>query len=223
VCTFVSPCRLQASETKSVVFSLKAPTLTDIANIITRATLSWLVRYDYTAKTNYDILLVSEQEILRLQQLGQTLSVPVQNTQSAGPVKIDVSMSTAFATVATTGAGATSPDIMISFKFRNAGTGFLKDNKISGEKFTITFPDIGIVTDNSGKFNCNGVVCKSKTGTEGDIEFFKKETTPLQFKISPYPLPYDVPHRTFTIKATADYTYELRDSETLEVKPPQTG
>jgi len=219
---------LQAGETKSIVFSLKAPTTAEIANIITRATLSWLVRYDYTAKTNYDILLVSEQEILRLQQLGQTLSAPVQNIQGAGPVKIDVTMPITFAMVATPGAGSTtSPDIVVSFKLRNAGSGFLKDNKIRGSEFTIEFPNIGLVVDRPSQFDAcsstaqGSIVCTSSA--QGDIEFFKKETIPLQFKIRPYPLPYDVPHRTFTVKATVDYTYELRGSVTLEIKPPQTG
>jgi hypothetical protein len=73
------------------------------------------------------------------------------------------------------------------------------------------------------QFSCdsNTNKCTNNAGTvqSSAIEFFKQETIPLQFQITPYPLSYDVPHRTFTIKATADYTYELRDSKTLEIKP----
>ncbi|MEM7813739.1 MAG: hypothetical protein QW548_02450 [Candidatus Aenigmatarchaeota archaeon] len=221
VCTQSAPCSLQAGETKPIVFNLKAPTAAEIANITTRATLSWLVRYNYTSTTSYDVLLVSESEILRLQQLGQTLSVPLQNIQSQGPVKVDASMAPAFGVV-----GATTPDIYITFKLRNVGSGFVKGNNITKGALSVTIPrGLGTAPQDSNQFTCQGQQGGQVCTNKADIDFFKKETIPLQLKITPSAasLPQGTPHRTFTINAQVSYTYELRGSTTVEITPPKLG
>jgi len=210
-------CTLQASDKKQIIFDLVAPSSSDIANIITKATMSWLVRYNYESKTTFDFLMVSEQEILRLQQLGETLSIPVQTVQSAGPIKIDVATPTAFGMISQSGR---SPDVFLIFKLRNAGSGFLQENNIPVDALSVQFPqNIGTVT--SDQFSCAGTTCTNNQ----KILFLRKETIPLQFRISPNAatLPTGVPHRTFTITATVPYRYELRGSMTLEITPPRVG
>jgi len=205
------PYILRASETKAITFMLKAPSASEIAGIITTAMLNWLVKYDYSSTTSYDILTVSESEITRLQQQGQTLSVPLQNIQSAGPIKVDVSLGSAFTTPL--------QNAYITVKLRNIGSGFQTGNKISAGKLTVDFSNVPLdqivsVPDNFAE-KCDNLIC---TNTK-DIEMFKKESVPLLFVIRTK-LNEGTPHHTSTITASVNYTYELRGSTTVEIRPP---
>jgi hypothetical protein len=212
-------CVLQAGETKSIIFNIKAPSAAEIANILTKATLSWFVRYAYTGTTNYDVLLVSEQEVLRLQQAGQTLNVPLQSIQGSGPVKIDMSTPTSFSITTST---TTPPDIFLVIKLRNSGSGTIKNNKITQGNLKISIPN-SLGTVNPGDyFVAQGTDAAGNPtyANARDIEFIKKETIPMQIRITPTQL-YDVPHRTFQVNANVQYEYELRNSVTIDIRPPQ--
>ncbi len=225
-------CTLRAGETKAVEFTLLSPTTQQIANILTRSTLNFRANYDFTGSTNYDILVVRQDELLRLQQEGRTLSVSVQDTKGAGPLKIDVSLFTPYVVTST----QTPGDAFVVFKLRNAGTGFVKDNRIT--KMTIDFPRelFGTVIfaedDKDKRFACAEaaidslpiVRCEYNVANvppaERPIELFRTESDPIQFIIKRVP-EVNVPHKSFTVNARVDYTYELRGSVQVTVSPPQ--
>jgi hypothetical protein len=213
MCSSSSVCTLYPSEIKPIEFSLKAPTVEEIANVITRATLNWLVRYDYATSTNYDVLVVSMEEILRLQQEGQTLAISVQDTRGPGPIKIGLSAEPTFV--------FPGQDIYITLKLEDMGSGFPLGRNITAGKLRLEFPpSLGQVSANPNDyFTCDGQgICTNSK----NIEFFRKETTPLLFIVRTSELA-DAPHRAFTINAFMSYTYELRGSTSLEIRPQQFG
>jgi hypothetical protein len=235
------PCTMRAGETKAIEFNLLAPTREQIANILTQTSLNFRASYDFTGSTNYDILVVNAAELLRLQQEGKTLSVSVQDTKGAGPMKIDVSLFTPY--VATSAERPEqSGDAFVVFKLRNAGTGFVKDNRITA--MTIDFPKELFSAGGffEGDFDkrfacqpaevgglqvvrCTYSLADTLTRQQSDssirpIELFKKESDPMQFIIKRV-APISVPHKAFTINARIDYTYELRGATTVTVSPPQ--
>lgn len=224
-CSSGTPCTMRAGETKAIDFTLLAPTKDQIANIRTEAAMNFRVNYDFSGSTNYDILVVDSEELLRLQQEGKSISVSVQDTKGAGPIKIDVSLFTPFVVTS----GGETPDAFIVFKLRNAGKGALKDNRI--KQMTIDFPEDMLLRGNIEHpltFNCyrvdsDGLAvrrCEHIFTKENKIELFKRESDPLQFVIKGIK-PIDVPHKTFTINARVDYTYELRGSAKVTVAPQQ--
>jgi len=235
-CAPSSQCVLRTGATKQITFEVKAPTKDEIANVITKAKLNYRVNYDYNGATNFEVLAVGYDEIIKRQKDGKTLTTNLIDSKSSGPIKIDVELGAPYIITTQTGS-TTAPSSVkskayIIFKLRNAGAGALKDSVIEANKFKIHIPaglpnsPIVVPTerDRAGNtipiFSCTigtaDVVCENIKR----IEFFKTESEPFLFEITDVKeLPVDVPHKTFLITSEVEYTYELRGISEVEINP----
>ncbi len=211
-------CELKIGATKQIDFVLKGPTKEEIANVITKAKINYKVSYSYKGGTNYEILVVSYNEILRRQKDGKALTTNLIDTKGSGPIKIDVELGTPYVI---SGEPSTTTKAYIIFKLRNAGSGSLVGSAIEKEGgLKIFIPtELGAKIE-SPDFECSvegaDNVCKNKE----EIKFFKSESEPFQIIVSDIiKLPEGTPFRTHLIKAEVFYDYELRGSAEVEINP----
>lgn len=216
LCTMEQSCIFSAFDTKQLQWTLRAPTRAEIANIATQGTLSYRLLYTYNSSTNFDVLVVTENEILRLQQEGQTLSLPLQESRSGGPIALEFSQPVQFALPGGT--------VFTTVKVLNAGSGSLLNSTIAAGALTVEIPaalvGYGEVKPPEEYFNpclpqLDKLICTNKK----PIQLIKKESIPLLFEIRNVVPDLAVPHRTFTLSATVSYTYEIRSSLTLTIQP----
>ena len=227
-CSKNNKCTMSMGSTKQVRFDIWSPSSKEIAKVYTKGTLNYLLRYDYNGSTNYEILVVNYDEILRRQQEAKALSASLQDTRGGGPIKIDVELRTPYVVAGSPKNPDKSQTAYFVFKLRNAGAGSLSsctnkdgksiNNAICMGKFKIKFPDgLGHVSEHDPVFSCSGGVC---TNSEDVIQLFRGETQPFTFKIEDVNnLPGGVPYRSFFINADVQYSYELRGSVQLNVNP----
>jgi hypothetical protein len=229
-CSLAAPCTLRAGEVKSLQWTLKAPSEQDIAGIVTRGALNFYGRYDYSSSTNYEMLVVTMDEILRLQQQGDTLSVPVSDLRTGGPVQVEISSPTPFAVAS---GPDTSQDAFIVVKVRNVGSGTVLSKDIENKPFKLAAGSLKIRIPGffSGLIEPPGFTCQQSsdglaaecTNTEA-LDIIRKESIPYQFVLKTVmPLDGGVPFRSFLLTAEVSYRYELRGRADLEVRPPFTG
>lgn len=137
-CGIAEKCTMPMGAEKPIRFRLKSPTLDEIAGIITKSKLHFLVSYEYSGSSSYQVMVVDYNEIVRRQQAGEPLSTSLSEIRGSGPIKIDVTERVPFIT--------TSTDSIIIFKIRDTGNGELKGSNITKGKLTIEFPK-GLVPD----------------------------------------------------------------------------
>ena len=248
-----NPCELKSGSTKQITFDMQAPSAEEIANVITKTKLNYRLMYPYVGSTNFEILAVSYDEILRRQKDGKALTTNLIDTKSSGPIKIDVELGTPYVITATENSeslpATVSPKVYIILKLRNAGSGSLMDSKIpkecpddTGEKhpcFRVYFPkDFAVSTKISAKtgeyqnveptskedFECKDEGDNVVCSNIKEIDLFKSESEPFQFIINNIKdLPEGVPYRTNLIKAEVRYYYELRGSAEVTIDPTLVG
>lgn len=210
-------CELKIGATKQIDFTLKAPSGKDIANVITKAKINYKVQYPYKGGTNYEILVVSYDEILRRQKDGKALTTNLIDTKGSGPIKVDITLGTPYVI---SGELSTTTNAYISFKLRNAGSGSLKDSTIEKDGFKVLIPlELGS-SIKSQDFDCGSEgqdnVCRNKE----PIRFFKSESEPFQIIVSDIKtLDAGTPYRTHLIRSEVFYDYELRGSAEVEINP----
>ncbi|MBI5332568.1 MAG: hypothetical protein HZB65_03275 [Candidatus Aenigmarchaeota archaeon] len=238
-------CEMKIGSTKQALFELKAPDENAIAGVITKQKLNYKVLYNYEGATNFEVLVVDYQEIIKRQKEGRTLSTNLIDTKGSGPIKIDAELATPYIISKQLGDDKT-PDsakssAYITFKLRNAGAGALKDSTIETNMFNVFFPKAlikGSIIANievpkyydatagtmENAFSCGNskekpediIICTNVK----NIEFFKKESEPLQFIIKDVSeLTAGTPHKTYLISADVAYDYELRGAAEVTVNP----
>jgi hypothetical protein len=238
-CNPNSPCEFKMGATKQLLFNFRSPSAADIASVITTAKLNYKLNYDYRGTTNYEILVVDYNEIIKRQREGQTLATSLQDTRGSGPIKIDAELMTPYVVTAEDPKNAQSAYIV--FKIRNAGSGMLKDSRIAEKKLEIRFPMSLVGADWNGEkpnfqynkqtnnqdcaaeFSCsaagNDLVCTNVKC----IELFRGESETFSFKINSVPykgiLGTGIPHRAMLITAAVSYNYELRGSLEVVIDP----
>ena len=207
-------------EQKMITYALVSPTEKDIVKVKADLSLNFKVKYDFKASTLYRIPLVNEEEIKTRQRAGESVSIDVPKFISSGPVQIDIDLG--------------GPSYILSgknavfiVKIRHVGDkmkGSLENSKIEKDKIEIIFPsELGDVKPPDKIFTCNkngnNNNCKNN-GEKGEIELFRGESTPYRFEIGKTKaLGSDIPYQSFDIRAEAAYTYELRDSAKVTIKP----
>ena len=139
VCGIKSACTMYMGSERPMTFMLRSPTLGEIANIITDAKLHFLVSYDYSGSSSYEVLVVDYNEIVRRQRAGESLSTTLNQVRGSGPVVIDVAERIPFIT--SSADKTTSTDSMITFTIRDRGNGEPKNSSIEPGKFRIEFPN----------------------------------------------------------------------------------
>ena len=211
LCTMLNPCTFATGETKQIQWALLAPTKEEIANIATRGTLAYRLLYDYNSSTNFDVFVVTEDEILRLQQQGQTLSVSLQETRGSGPIVIEFGQASNFALPKST--------LFITVKARNVGSGGPLNSTIGVGKLSVEIPTSLTSYVAAADFNCYPAFDKTVCTNKEEIKLIKKESIPFLFELQNVVPDLAVPHRTFTLSATVSYNYEIRNSLSLTVQP----
>ncbi|MFH0837269.1 MAG: hypothetical protein V1870_04020 [Candidatus Aenigmatarchaeota archaeon] len=244
------PCVMKIGSTKQILFDLKAPKESAIAGVITKAKLNYKVLYDYQGATNFEVLIVDYQEIINRQKEGKTLSTNLIDTKGSGPIKIDVELGSPYIISKESGSNTSDSvksKAYLTFKLRNAGAGALESSKIQANNLKILIPKaivyaftspVATITDIEAPelrdpltgtkyipgFDCvadnteypDSFVCTNKC----PIEFFKKESEPMQFIINNVAeLPKGTPHKTYLISAKVKYEYELRGVAEVTVNP----
>jgi predicted small secreted protein len=212
-CTALNKCTFATDQTRQIQWVLLAPTTAEIANIATRGTLAYRLLYDYSSSTNFDVLIVSEDEILRLQQQGQTLSVPLQETRGSGPIILEFSQASAFALPKST--------LFITVKAHNVGSGGPLNSTIGVGNLTVEIPTslTSSYYVRASDFTCSPAFDKTVCTNKEKIQLIKKESIPFLFELQNVVPDLAVPHRTFTLSATVSYNYEIRNSLTLTIQP----
>jgi len=115
-------------------YKLRAPSTDKIANVITTPTLNFKVNYDFNASTAYDVLVVSEDEIKRLQQVGQTVTVPTTKSFASGPIEIDIELQGNSKTI------ISGYDAVFLVTIYDRGSGSLLNSSIPKGSLEIRFP-----------------------------------------------------------------------------------
>jgi len=216
---------------KQVSYKLRAPTQEEIANIIVKPVVSFKVNYDFQTTTTYDVVVVDEDEILRLQKAGQTITIPTTESIGSGPVKIDIELLGSNKVI------LAGQDAVIKVQIIDSGSGALKDSEIQESSLEVEIPDEFVIEElppselnpNEKMFSCGGsnivgfgeatTIC---VNTE-PISLYRGKSSPLIFRLS---IPKDAAggiYKTYSIKAGLEYTYELREQLKLEVKPYETS
>jgi hypothetical protein len=216
-CTQVNPCDLRAGETKFLHWEFSAPSRDAIANVITKGSIKYLLQYDFSSATNYEVIVVNPDEILKLQQEGKTLSIPASEVRTSGPIQLELSQPVPFAMASS---GYTSQPTFITLKIRNRGLG----SPFGGTGKSVVLPEgtVNIAFHGLGTVECPKDFERDADGCKnaGDIIFIRQESIPYLFKISGLPLlSPEVPFKTFLVTAKADYTYEIRGQADVEIQP----
>src|SRR3989339_488139 len=174
VCTFGKMCDLSAGETQTLDIKLRAPLSRELANVRTPISLNYRVRYHHTSISNYNVVVVSRDEILRLQQEGKKLSQTVYHVSNAGPIQL---------VFEETGGGAFgTPErtMFLSIKAINLGNGAPVGNKLTSLKVTLP-PGLGVIEDAPDGFVFNGNELIFTGGDPSDpeeLKLIKQETIP---------------------------------------------
>ncbi|MEM7826727.1 MAG: hypothetical protein QXQ40_00705 [Candidatus Aenigmatarchaeota archaeon] len=202
-----NPCSLLPLDQKLISFNLTAPTQEEIASVEVTPKVNFKVTYAFNGTTAYDVVIVNIDELTKYQQAGKTLDLTRNKLIGSGPIKIDVELINADAVIA----GRTG---RIKVVVKNDGSGNLIENKISKNGLRIDFGSLQVSHSMKNLFNCINNVC---INIGDEIKIIGKESSPLLFNIN---APANIElWRTLVIMAKVDYTYELRGSKGITVKP----
>ncbi len=211
-CGINKPCTILPGEQKPIKFYLKAPTQEEIVSIKTSPKLNFKVLYTFDSELNYLFPVITLDEIIKQQQAGQSPDLKITKSYSSGPIQIDVEM------LGQNYVLATEPAIF-NFKIRNIGNGNLENSVIEPEHLTIIFPlEFTLLEYPTELFNCGHNICVNTK----NIDVYKDESRmSLRFKVLLSNPQIANPFKTFEIKANVLYTYELRQSLDITIKPFQ--
>ncbi|MFH0832708.1 MAG: hypothetical protein V1900_03255 [Candidatus Aenigmatarchaeota archaeon] len=200
-------CTILPGENKPVSFGVRAPSHDKIAGLITDLYLNYMVEYDFTSRTNYDTVIVTVDEIKMRQRAGEANNIKGQDIFGPGPIKIYVETDMPYVV------SGMDYEPRFTFTLKNEGSGAPKDSTVKG--MTVVFPSelVNPRPASDDYFSCSGNVCKSKKA----ITLYKGKSLPILFTAGVGKI--GGPYKSAMIQATASYTYELRDSIPIKVKP----
>lgn len=182
----------------------QAPTNREIAKMQATCPISFKVKYDYTALTQVEAKVISENRRRTLERLGKFNYYTPRQSVGLGPVKIYFRFSEPQPFIS-------DRTVKVFIKVVNKGNGKIEGGKIEKGKFTIEFP-----SDFKGvdciKFDCKNKKC---TNTE-PIDFIGDETNEIVCDVT---LPKGVEEKTYYITAKLDYTYSLDNRIEVPVLP----
>jgi hypothetical protein len=226
-CSEAKPCMLLPGEQKLITFDLFAPSEIDVAGISTDIMLYFKLQYNFKASTLYRVPVVNLDEIKLRQRAGQSTDIEIPKVYGPGPIQLDLELRSMPYILS-------EYDGSIKFTVLDKGSGMLKDGKIEKGKISIKFPDglplkfpdpknepntIGIFycprTDRI--FTCTNTNEKPDLKKYAHVEIFKKTSVPYLFTMTSSNIAE--PFKTYDITASADYTYELRDSAKVTITP----
>ena len=231
-CTETKKCTILPGEQIPINFLLKTPEKEEIVNIETTPTLDYRVRYDFRSAALYVMPSVNYDEIRKNQKSSDKIDVQITKSYGTGPVRVDMEL---FGTpYILSGQPAT-----FIFKITNAGSGNVVGSQIDANKLRVEFPFDMLDKDavlklpdgesinlenfktNSEKFSCVTISPGSRIACSNTnpIQMYKDQTRgSLRFEITKTAT-LSQPFLSYDIRASVDYTYELRGSKSITVKP----
>ncbi|MFZ3076895.1 MAG: hypothetical protein WA139_00385 [Candidatus Aenigmatarchaeota archaeon] len=190
-------------QTELMEWGFTAPKNSEIGSMPRTCGIKYKINYDFSAKTQTDVTVISKSKMEEMQRSGQEPSANPQQSVGVGPIKVLFDF------------GAKQPiksgDIMpvfITVEDRGAG---IYGNVLAG-KLKLKFPS-----------NFEKVVCDKFT-SKGAGEYANTAEIPMIKKSSPqmrcsFKMPSVTDMKTFYISATLDYTYKLDDEINVAVNP----
>lgn len=219
-CGKSDPCNILPGESKFISFDLKAPSYDKIAGLERDIDLNFRIEYKFTAYTYYEAIIADMNEIRKRQMEGETLKLDRKYVIGPGPIRIEAETGRMPSEKPNVISG-TPYESVFAFVITDKGKGSLKDLSISD--MTITFPDElpNPRPASEEYFSCSENICESKKIEDDNaeiIELYKGKSIPLLFYV-PGIKKIDAPHINVPIDIKVDYTYDLRDSIRVKVKP----
>ncbi len=239
-CTNQNPCNILPGEQRLIQFTLRAPTKEQISSIKTQARLDFKVLYDFSSSMNFVIPAINKQEVLKRMREGGQVDLKFDKSFSAGPVRLDV-------TPLGVNYILDNLETVLLFNLQNVGSGNLQNsaipvfgssnipgaNVISVQGISINFPQGIIVPDTT-----QGTLATIFSGPADETDNSKSYTNKIQIQLYKgqsqtsmrFPVKLDpsqfqimqdnqIPYRSFEIKTTAYYTYELRNGVDIVINP----
>ena len=197
-----TPFSLDPLQSEFREWTFKAPSSDDIGHLSVTCPMRFMVTYTHTATSQIDIDVINNDRLSQLQKAGQTPSFTPTLTIGSGPIKTYFDF------------GASMPvrnetTLPIYITVEDKGTGLLEN--IKDGKLTITFPT-GFTVSDCTKFICTGVVCKNS----GDIQMIRKKSPQIRCSIT---TPAETIEKTYYIRADLEYTYNIVQEASVEIKP----
>jgi len=208
-CDVGDPCTIFPHGKKQISFSLKAPSADELGMLETDVALQLRVNYEFEGSLLYTTKVIDMEEIKTRQRAGESETLVISKDLGSGPIQIYVEVLGAPYIIS--GSSGT-----LLFTVKDMGTnGFLKNSKILENKLTVEFPE-GVGTIEADGFKCKGGYnCENSD----EIELFGGESATLYFRILDVELAEGIPYQSFPVKVNVPYTYELRDSIDVKIKP----
>jgi hypothetical protein len=199
-CNINDKCQLSPGEERDILFRMLTPN----KDKKSRPTLSYSVKYDYETNSLLSIPIINEQEIIKRQRAKQPLPLNKKLSVGDGPIQVEISSKEDFI--------LSGQNAAIVFQIKNKGQGI--DIELEKNSVEIIFDDFGTIDEKSpAPFSCENNRCVNNQ----KITIYNRKSPPLYFLIKNVK-DVDV-FETQLIRAKVKYTYELRGSETIEVKP----
>jgi len=210
-------------EQRQINFELVAPNDTAIASLQTDQDINFRVNYAFSGSTLFKVVVVNLEEIKARQRAGSPITLDILKSLGSGPIKIDAELKGA--PYILSGFGGT-----LAFTVKSAGDtskGSIQNSVVPANGLIVEFPlDLFGAKENlappSDEFTCSEGTLIKCTNTGKTLTLFKGETSPLLFRIiksTEILKTQKIPFRSFDVKASITYTYELRDSTKVTILP----
>ncbi|MCD6215526.1 MAG: hypothetical protein J7J92_00435 [Candidatus Aenigmarchaeota archaeon] len=210
---------------EDVQYSMKSPSVDEIANIRHKCDIAFYVDYKFEGALLYDVVVMNINEIMRVQESEKNIDIKAREYWGPGPVKLDAEFSSGENEPVIIGEGETK--LPIKFTLKDVGSGLVKDNKIPEGNVHIYFPT-EMVSNVDGELGTGNFSCGSKTTMEGrsywdcsnkeEIKFFNRESSPIILYLT-FNKNIKKYYKTFTIISKFTYNYELTKTYPVETIP----
>ncbi|MDI6721604.1 MAG: hypothetical protein QMD85_04390 [Candidatus Aenigmarchaeota archaeon] len=225
-------CLMLPGEQRPINFYLKTPTEQEIVGIKTEPVLDYRVLYDFESNSLFVMPVIDMEEIIKSQRSNDKINLDIIKSHGSGPVKTDMEL---YGTkYMLSGQSAT-----LIFKISNIGRGNVLNSQIEKKSFILKMP--ADIIGNAGKlvmpdgetfepaterektgirFKCGWKDAEIYCSNIEPIEMYKDQTRgSLRFEITKV-ANINQPFKSFEIKASVvKYTYELRGSQEITIKP----
>ena len=192
-----------------VELEFKAPTNEELGRMDGICPIRFKVSYTYDAYTTSDISVVSRDRMIEASRAGETITVTPHQTQSRGPIKIDVNFDVQQPII---------EDLIapVLIKVRDVGSGMYE--KVPAEGLKVEFQK-GL----ENKINCYGFGMKSDSDdgliwvNGKDIPLIKGESPIIRCDIRTEGLNIE-DIKTYTVRAEITYQYPLYGEKIVNIK-----
>lgn len=223
-------CTILPGEQVPINFYLRTPTEKEIVNIETKPTLDYRILYNFESTSLFVMPSVDFDEILKNQRSNDKVDVQVTKSYGTGPVRVEMEL---FGTLyILSGQSAT-----LIFKVVNTGGGNVVGSQIKERKFVVEIPkdmvapdgkiilpdgqtySLGAGVSSPDRFDCSATGTHYRCTNIKALDIYKDQTRgSLRFQIT-NTKSIAQPFLSYDIRASTEYSYELRGTQEITVKP----